>query len=67
MFVADKRDGYGFFKQPGGMDPEAENLENLNQTPETLVLPWNDPRRREQGRTYYINNLRDYSKSPMRI
>ena len=63
MFVADPRDGYKFFKQPGGMDPEAENLENLEQTPQTIVLPWNDSRRREQGRSYYINALRDYSKN----
>lgn len=63
MFVADPREGYKFFKQPGGMEPEAENLENLEQTPETIALPWNDPRRREQGRSYYINALRDYSKS----
>lgn len=63
MFVADQRPGYKFFKQPGGMDPDAENLENLEQTPETLALPWNDQRRREQGRTYYINALRDYNKN----
>lgn len=63
MFVADPRKGYAFFHQPGGMDAEAENLENLEQTPETLLLPWNDPRRREQGRTYYINALRDYNKT----
>ncbi len=63
MFVANKRDGYEFFKQPGGMDPDAENLENLSQTEETLKLPWNDPRRREQGRQYYITALRDYKKT----
>jgi hypothetical protein len=63
MFVADPRDGYAFFKQPGGMDPDAENLENLEQTQETLALPWNDERRRAQGRTYYINALRDFKKS----
>lgn len=63
MFVADPRFGYAFFKQPGGMDPAAENLENLEQTRETLQLPWNDPRRREQGRKYYERGLRDYSKS----
>ena len=61
MFVANKRDGYEFYKQPGGMEKDAENLENLEQTEETLALPWNDPRRREQGRTYYINALRDYN------
>lgn len=62
MFVAAKRDGYAFFKQPGGMEPNAENLENLEQTPETLKLPWNDPARRAQGRTYYEKALRDYNK-----
>ena len=61
MFVAEPRSGYTFFHQPGGMDPDAENLENLEQTPETLKLPFDDPRRREQGRTYYINALRDYT------
>jgi hypothetical protein len=63
MFVADPRQGYAYFKQPGGMEPDAENLENLEQTPQTIALPWNDPKRREQGRTYYINGLRDYSKT----
>lgn len=62
MFVANIRPGFAFYKQPGGMDPAAENLENLEQTKETLKLAWNDPRRREQGRTYYINALRDYNK-----
>lgn len=63
MFVANKREGYEFFKQPGGMEPNAENLENLEQTPETLKLAWNDKRRRDQGRTYYIAALGDYSKA----
>jgi hypothetical protein len=63
MFVMNPRPGYAFFKQPGGMEPDAENLENLEQTQETLKLPYNDPRRREQGRTYYINAIRDYNKS----
>lgn len=62
MFVTNKREGYAFFKQPGGMEIDAENLENLEQTPETLKLAYDDPIRREQGRTYYINALRDYSK-----
>jgi hypothetical protein len=63
MFVANPREGYKFYKQPGGMDKDAENLENLEQTPETLLLPWNDERRREQGRKYYIAALRDYNKN----
>jgi hypothetical protein len=41
------------FTQPGGLEPDAENLEWLLQTPVTLSLPESDPRRRVQGRTYY--------------
>jgi hypothetical protein len=63
IFVLQNREGYAFFKQPGGMDPDAENLENLEQTRETLLLPWNDPKRREQGRQYYIKALRDYTSN----
>lgn len=29
MFVVDRRPSYAFFKQPGGLDKDAENLENL--------------------------------------
>lgn len=61
IFVVQKRKGYAFFKQPGGLEPDAENLENLEQTAETRALPWNDDRRREQGRQYYLKALRDYS------
>lgn len=41
------------FRQPGGDKPNAENLNHLDQTPETLELPDNDPRRYIQGRNYY--------------
>ena len=41
------------FIQPSGLSDEAENLEWLTQTPETLKLPPTDPARRAQGRTYY--------------
>lgn len=41
------------FIQPGGLDDNAENLEWLTQTVETLKLPPNDPVRVKQGRTYY--------------
>lgn len=41
------------FKQPGGMEDNAENLEWLTQTPDTLRLPTHDPARRAQGRKYY--------------
>lgn len=46
-------DGHEFFSQPGGDTDEAENLDWLNQTPETVALPCGDRRRRAQGRIYY--------------
>ena len=44
-------EGWAFFKQPGGLDPDAENLENLEQPEnfETLSLE----ERRTHGRKYY--------------
>lgn len=51
------------FKQPSGMSDEAENLEWLTQTPETLKLPPYDPARRAQGRTYYERFVRQYGES----
>jgi hypothetical protein len=50
------------FPQPSGMSEEAENLEWLVQTPETLKLPIDDPRRRAQGRTYYERFVRQYGE-----
>ncbi len=41
------------FKQPGGMEPGAENLYFLNQTKETLALPMDHPARIERGREFY--------------
>jgi hypothetical protein len=41
------------YVQPGGLTAEAENLEWLLQTPETLRLDVTDPRRRAKGREYY--------------
>lgn len=41
------------FHQPGGHTPDAENLNHLNQTAETLLLSEDDPRRIAQGRGYY--------------
>ena len=65
--VDNPRAGWAYFRQPGGMDPDAENLENLEQTEETLALPFDDPRRREQGRTYYTKALEDYSTEDARV
>lgn len=41
------------FKQPGGLSPEAENLNYLPQTDETAQLPIDHPERVAQGRKYY--------------
>jgi hypothetical protein len=41
------------FIQPGGLEPNAENLNWLTQTVETLKLPLDHPDRIAQGRTYY--------------
>lgn len=65
--VTNPRPGWTHFRQPGGLEPDAENLENLEQTEETLALPYDDPRRREQGRTYYIKALDDYSAEDARV
>lgn len=49
----DLPDDWEVFFQPGGLDPTAENLNWLTQTPETLKLPLGDPKRIAQGRSYY--------------
>jgi len=49
------------FIQPGGMSDDAENLEWLTQTPETLKLPVDDPVRLAQGRSYYERFIRSNS------
>jgi hypothetical protein len=46
-------DGYDFYTQPSGLSDEAENLDWLRQTAETLKLPLGHPTRRRQGQTYY--------------
>lgn len=47
------RKDWTIFRQPGGMEPDAENLPYLDQTAETLKLPVNHPGRIAQGRKYY--------------
>lgn len=65
--VENPREGWRLYQQPGGMEADAENLENLEQTEETLGLPYDDPVRREQGRTYYVMALQDYSKDDANV
>lgn len=57
-----KPEGWAFFRQAGGLDPAAENLQWLNQTPETLALAESDPLRIDQGRGYYRRQVA--GKSP---
>jgi hypothetical protein len=52
-----KPSGWRFFRQPSGLAQEAENLEWLNQTPESLTLPPEHPVRRAQGRGYYERQI----------
>ena len=49
---------FQIFIQPGGMSAQAENLQWLMQTPETLKLPEDDPERLAQGRSYYERFIR---------
>lgn len=62
MFVVNKRPNFEFFHQPGGLDPDAENLENLNQNQESVKLPLDDPTRRALGRIYYTRLLDTYKQ-----
>jgi|SRR5579883_1256915 len=52
-FMTEPPPDWEIYFQPSGLSPEAENLEWLNQTPETLKLPANHPQRKAQGRKYY--------------
>jgi len=47
------------FVQPGGLEPNAENLEWLNQSPETRLLPISHEDRIDRGREYYRRNARN--------
>jgi len=49
------------FIQPSGMADNAENLNWLTQTTDTLKLAQDDPRRLAQGRTYYERFVRSNS------
>ena len=46
-------DGFAFFTQPPGDSDQAENLDWLLQTPESMKYPVGHPVRRAAGRQYY--------------
>jgi hypothetical protein len=60
-FMTETPADWQVFIQPSGMAEDAENLEWLTQTPETLKLPVDDPVRIAQGRTYYERFIRSNS------
>lgn len=47
--------------QPGGLEPNAENLNWLTQTDQTLKLPLDHPDRIAQGRLYYERLSKNFS------
>lgn len=57
IMAVDTPPEWQIFIQPGGMDPNAENLQWLNQTPDTLKLGEDNPARLAQGRLYYTRQL----------
>ena len=65
--VLNRAPGTAFFHQPGGLDKDpagnliGENLQNLNQSTESMLLPWNDPKRKELGAIYYEDQVRSSS------
>jgi len=60
-FMTQPPSDWQIFVQPGGMSDDAENLEWLTQTPDTLKLAVDDERRKAQGRTYYERFIRSNS------
>ena len=58
LMSTDTPPDWQIFVQPSGMSEEAENLEWLNQTPESLKLPPENEVRRAQGRKYYERFVR---------
>src|SRR5215471_767056 len=52
-FMENLPTGWQKFVQPSGLSPEAENLNYLLQTEETIKLPIDHPARLARGRRYY--------------
>lgn len=50
------------FIQPSGLSDEAENLNWLNQTPQTKVLPYDAAARLDRGRQYYTRLVNMYGE-----
>lgn len=52
-FIQNPPPEWQVFRQPSGLSADAENLNHLDQTMDTIALDERDPRRAEQGRNYY--------------
>ena len=65
-FMSDPPQDWQVFVQPGGLEPNAENLNWLTQTADTLKLPLEDPARLAQGRTYYERLARGHGEDWVR-
>lgn len=63
FMATDTPPDWDIYIQPSGLSPEAENLDYLTQTTESLKLPVGDPARRAQGRTYYERFVRSYGEN----
>lgn len=55
-FMTEPPANWQVFLQPGGLEPNAENLQHLEQTKETRKLAEDDPVRLAQGRKFYLRN-----------
>jgi hypothetical protein len=60
VFMENPPLGIQIFKQPSGLSPEAENLNWLVQTDETVKLPIDHADRLRQGRKYYERFIEMY-------
>lgn len=58
-FMTEPPPDWQIFIQPGGLAPDAENLDWLNQTEETLKLPLGHDLRIARGRAFYERNARN--------
>lgn len=67
LSIEQQPEDFEFFRQPSGLAEDAENLDWLNQTPETMRLPLGDPVRRRQGRIYYERLIAGKAESWVKV
>ena len=62
-YMEEPRPDISIFKQPSGLSAEAENLNHLVQTEETINLPVDHPVRLAQGRRYYEKFIEQFGEN----